>query len=56
MADHARRMPPDQAPHLSTFAAMTIDERWVARTPQEMLDTFHWWRPRDKRHSAAHSR
>lgn len=42
-ADHARRMPPDQAPYLSTFAAMTMDERWVVRTPQEMLDTFHWF-------------
>jgi 2-phosphoglycerate kinase len=43
MPDHARRMPPDQAPHLSKFAAMTMDERWVTRTPQEMLDTFHWF-------------
>jgi hypothetical protein len=43
MPDHARRMPPGQAPYLSRFAAMDMDERWVARTPQEMLDTFHWF-------------
>lgn len=43
MPDHARRIPADQAPYLSGFAAMTMDERWVTRTPQEMLDTFHWF-------------
>lgn len=43
MADHARRMPSDQAPYLSSFAAMTMDERWVTRSPEEMLDTFHWF-------------
>jgi 2-phosphoglycerate kinase len=43
MSDHARRMPSDQAPYLSKFAAMTMDERWVTRSPQEMLDTFHWF-------------
>jgi hypothetical protein len=43
MPDHARRMPPDQAPYLSRFAAMTMNERWATRTPQEMLDTFHWF-------------
>lgn len=43
MPDHARRTPPGQAPYLSRFAAMDMDERWVARTPQEMLDTFHWF-------------
>ncbi|MEV5502957.1 hypothetical protein AB0M50_46910 [Nonomuraea fuscirosea] len=44
MPDHARRLPPDRAPHLGRFAAMDMDERWVTRSPAEMLDTFHWYR------------
>ncbi|SEG53054.1 Shikimate kinase [Thermomonospora echinospora] len=43
MPDHARRMSVEQAPHLARFAAMDMDERWVARSPREMLDTFHWF-------------
>jgi hypothetical protein len=43
MPDHARRMPVEHAPYLSRFAAMDMDERWVARSPREMLDTFHWF-------------
>ncbi|MEV5747914.1 shikimate kinase [Actinoallomurus sp. NPDC052308] len=43
MPDHARRMPAEQAPYLGRFAAMDMDERWVTRSPQEMLDTFHWY-------------
>ncbi|MFF5260951.1 hypothetical protein ACFY4C_18585 [Actinomadura viridis] len=43
MGDHARRMPAEQAPYLGEFAAMDMDERWVARSPREMLDTFHWF-------------
>ncbi|MFP3963771.1 shikimate kinase [Actinomadura fulvescens] len=43
MPDHARRMSAEQAPYLRTFAAMDMDERWVARSPREMLDTFHWF-------------
>ena len=43
MSDHARRMPADRTPYLRAFAGMTMDERWVTRTPQEMLDTFHWF-------------
>jgi 2-phosphoglycerate kinase len=43
MPDHARRMPAEQAPYLAKFAAMDMDERWMARTPREMLDTFHWF-------------
>lgn len=43
MPDHARRMPADQTPYLQAFAAMTMDERWVTRTPHEMLNTFHWF-------------
>ncbi|MDF2712944.1 MAG: hypothetical protein K0R62_8596 [Nonomuraea muscovyensis] len=43
MPDHARRMSVEQAPYLGKFAAMDMDERWVARSPREMLDTFHWF-------------
>lgn len=43
MPAHARRMPADSAPYLSTFAAMDMDERWVNRSPDEMLQTFHWY-------------
>ncbi|MFC5753749.1 hypothetical protein [Actinomadura rugatobispora] len=43
MPGHARRMPVEQAPYLGEFAAMDMDERWVARSPREMLDTFHWF-------------
>ncbi|MFI6518002.1 shikimate kinase [Spirillospora sp. NPDC050679] len=44
MPDHARRLPAAQAPGLAGFAAMDMDERWVSRSPREMLDTFHWFR------------
>lgn len=43
MADHAGRSSPDDAPLLARFAAMTMDERWVDRSPTEMLATFHWY-------------
>ncbi len=29
---------------LARFAAMDMDERWARRTPQVMLETFHWFR------------
>ncbi|MGC9540381.1 hypothetical protein [Streptomyces sp. UG1] len=44
MQDHARRTTPQQAPLLHQFIAMDMDERWVNRSPQVMLDTFHWFR------------
>jgi 2-phosphoglycerate kinase len=44
MADHARRLTPGDAPFLSEFAAMDMDERWLLRSPQTMLETFHWFR------------
>ncbi|HEX8906186.1 MAG TPA: hypothetical protein VF771_15160, partial [Longimicrobiaceae bacterium] len=44
MADHARRSTPDDAPLLHRFMAMEMDERWVSRPPETMLDTFHWFR------------
>ena len=44
MLDHARRSTPENAPELSRFMDMSMDERWVNRSPDEMLDTFHWYR------------
>ncbi len=44
MPDHAARCSPDDAPFLDEFKSMGMDERWVNRSPQEMLDTFHWFR------------
>jgi 2-phosphoglycerate kinase len=44
MPDHARRMVPSDSPFLAEFAAMDMDERWVSRSPQTMLETFHWFR------------
>ena len=44
MADHARRISPEQAPLLHRFIAMDMDERWLNRAPQTMLETFHWFR------------
>jgi 2-phosphoglycerate kinase len=43
MTDHARRSAPADSPLLAAFAAMDMDERWVRRSPQVMLDTFHWF-------------
>ena len=42
MADHARRTGVD-APLLRAFEAMTMDERWLLRAPETMLETFHWY-------------
>jgi 2-phosphoglycerate kinase len=44
MPDHARRMVPSDSPFLAEFAAMDMDERWVSRSPETMLETFHWFR------------
>ncbi|MFI8219518.1 AAA family ATPase [Streptomyces sp. NPDC085932] len=44
MADHARRTTAEEAPLLHAFLAMDMDERWVHRSPEEMLETFHWFR------------
>jgi hypothetical protein len=43
MADHARRSSPEDCPLLHRFMAMDMDERWVNRTPQTMVETFHWF-------------
>ncbi len=44
MPDHARRSAPGECPLLAAFAAMDMDERWLNRSPQTMLETFHWFR------------
>jgi 2-phosphoglycerate kinase len=44
MADHARRSTPRDCPLLHMFMAMDMDQRWVNRSPEAMLETFHWFR------------
>jgi len=44
MPDHASRCAPADCPFLREFAAMDMDERWVNRSPETMLETFHWFR------------
>ncbi|GAA4440640.1 hypothetical protein [Phytohabitans houttuyneae] len=41
MADHARRC---EGEALRAFIAMDMDERWLRRSPETMLETFHWYR------------
>lgn len=43
MADHARRAEATDAPLLQAFRAMSMDERWVDRSPAVMLETFPWF-------------
>jgi hypothetical protein len=44
MADHAKRSTAEDCPLLHKFMAMDMDQRWVNRSPEEMLETFHWFR------------
>jgi 2-phosphoglycerate kinase len=44
MPDHAKRSTPESCQQLHAFMAMDMDERWVNRSPQTMLETFHWFR------------
>lgn len=44
MADHARRSTPDDCPLLHEFMAMGMDQRWLNRSPKDMLEAFHWFR------------
>jgi hypothetical protein len=44
MLDHVRRCDPKDSPCLTAFQQMDIDERWVNRSPEAMLETFHWFR------------
>lgn len=44
MRDHAARSNPHDHPMLAEFMAMDMDERWVDRPVETMLETFHWFR------------
>jgi Fe-S cluster assembly ATPase SufC len=44
MSEHAGHMLPEDAPYLSSFKTMDMDERWLDRPPEIMLETFHWFR------------
>lgn len=44
MSDHARRSSPEDSPYLHEFIAMDMDQRWLLRSPETMLETFHWFR------------
>src|SRR4051812_39934727 len=44
MSDHAGRSTAEDSPFLSGFAAMDMDQRWANRSPETMLETFHWFR------------
>jgi cytidylate kinase len=44
MSDHAGRTTPEDSPSLSKFVSMDMDERWLNRSPEVMLETFHWFR------------
>nr|WP_211228495.1 hypothetical protein [Glycomyces tenuis] len=44
MSDHARRSSAERAPLLHRFMAMSMDQRWVDRSPETMFETFHWFR------------
>jgi 2-phosphoglycerate kinase len=43
MADHGSRVTQHHTPLLARFKAMDMDERWVNRSPEVMLETFHWF-------------
>jgi 2-phosphoglycerate kinase len=43
MADHARRSTSEDSPLLHAFMGMSMDERWVQRSADTMLETFHWF-------------
>jgi hypothetical protein len=44
MPDHARRSTAESSPQLAEFVAMSMDERWLDRSTEAMLDSFHWYR------------
>ena len=44
MRDHGSRITPEDGPFLTEFIAMDMDERWLNRSPDTMLETFHWFR------------
>lgn len=44
MGDHARRTAAEDCPLICAFAEMDMDERWVNRSPEIMLESFHFFR------------
>lgn len=44
MGDHFHRTTVEDAPLTHQFAAMSMDQRWLDRSPETMLETFHWFR------------
>jgi hypothetical protein len=44
MVGQADRWRPEDCPYLARWVKMSMDERWVDRSPQTMLETFHWFR------------
>lgn len=44
MQDHARRCSSKDCPFLHEFEKMSMDRRWLDRSPRTMLETFHWFR------------
>ncbi|HXZ69158.1 MAG TPA: hypothetical protein VEH07_11245 [Alphaproteobacteria bacterium] len=44
MAAHDARCDAKDCPYLAAFKAMSMDERWLNRSPEVMLETFHWFR------------
>ncbi|MDR2986521.1 MAG: hypothetical protein LBV34_16940 [Nocardiopsaceae bacterium] len=44
MSDHDSRCVPEDCPFLVRFKAMDMDQRWLNRSPELMLETFHWFR------------
>jgi hypothetical protein len=42
--DHGRRTPPEERPFVCAFDEMDMEERWVNRPPETMLETFHFFR------------
>ncbi len=42
--EHGRRTPPAERPFATAFDEMSMDERWLNRSPQTMLETFHFYR------------
>jgi hypothetical protein len=43
MAAHASRLAAAEAPLLRAFIGMSMDERWVTRSPEIMVKTFPWF-------------
>ncbi len=43
ISHHIEVASPDSIPLMSRFMAMNLDQRWVERSPSDMLDTFGWF-------------